>query len=153
MNAETSGRYVQETVEERTKKLMDIFEKHDMTHPTYWYDPFTKVVYKGSNILPHEEDHKYVANLLYVGGEEEYARYKSWGVDEFHSNGGKVACVGRASATGVWYGWSHRGHGKFSIGYVVKEGSLLSEKIAAGYSPKTEEHCSVLAHIFADLLD
>jgi len=30
---------------------------------------------------------------------------------------------------------------------------MLSEQIAAGYVTKTLQHCKVLAHIFADLMD
>ena len=141
---------------ERTfESTMEVFRRHDMSFPIFYYDPETKEVYKGSNILPHEEDHNLVNHLIYIGTEKNYATYKKWGVDEFYSRGGRsnVASVGRNSKTGEWFGWSHRGYGKFAVGYVVKEGSMLSNRIAGGYSPKTEEHCRLLAEVFADLLD
>lgn len=146
---------VMESPERTFESTMEVFRRHDMSYPIFWYDPETKEVYKGSNILPHEEDSKLVNHLLYLGNEKSYVNYKKWGVDEFYTNNhsSRIACVGRNSKTGEWFGWSHRGYGKFGIGFVVKEGSMLSDKIAAGYSPKTEEHCRVLAEIFADLLD
>ncbi len=131
--------------------LKEVFARHE--HVAYWYNRDTKKVIKGTLILPHEEDKKYLFNLLYIGNKESYTNIKKWGLTEYYSNGGNVACVGRNAITKDWYGWSHRGYGRFYIDYEVKDDSMLAEYIACGYKPKTEKHCKVLAHLFADLLD
>jgi len=134
--------------------LEEVFARHDSKYPIYYYDPYTKEIIKGSNILPHEADFMYVAQLIYIGDEKSYKHKVKLGIDEFYTkSSSRVACVGKNSKTGEWFGWSHRGYGKFYPGYVVKEGSMLADEIAAGYSPKTDNHCRVLAFIFADLMD
>jgi hypothetical protein len=144
-----------ECAEVKRIDVNEIFKRHDvMGYPIYWYDPYTKIIYEGSNILPHEPDYIYVSHLIYIGNQESYDTFKSWGITEFYTNGGgNVACVGKNVKTKTWYGWSHRGHGKFYVGFKVVRGSMLSEYIAAGYRPKTDLHCKVLAHLFAELLD
>lgn len=121
----------------------------------YYYNRHTKKVIKGFLILPHEPIYTRISDLLYIGDELMYENFvKERGITEFFTNGnGRIACVGVNRETKSWYGWSHRGYGKFNIGYVVVEGSMLSDVIAAGYSPQTEEHCKHLAHVFADLMD
>ena len=150
-----------ETPEERKNRLEVLFKKHKnklsdyYDYPIYYYDPTTKEIIKGSNILPHEEDFKHIADLIYIGDGGTYqGTYVKLGIREFFTkSSSRVACVGKNPETGEWFGWSHRGYGKFYPGYVVKEGSMLSEEIAAGYSPQTENHCRVLAFIFAELMD
>lgn len=144
-----------ETPEERNNRLEVLFKKHDNNYPIYYYDPNTEEIIKGSNILPHEEDFKHIAHLIYIGNEDNYQhKYVKLGIREFFTeSSSRVACVGKNPDTGEWFGWSHRGYGKFYPGYIVKEGSMLADEIAAGYSPQTDNHCRVLAFIFADLMD
>ena len=143
-----------ETTEERKNRLGIIFKKHDNNYPIYYYDPYTKEIIKGSNILPHHEDFKHVTDLIYIGNEESYQHKVKLGIDEYYTKSySRIACVGKNSKTGEWFGWSHRGYGKFYPGYIVKEGSMLADEIAAGYSPQTDNHCRVLAFMFADLMD
>lgn len=121
----------------------------------YYIDTYTQQIYKGNIVLPHEPDAAYIAHLSYIGTEKRYKEYvEKWGLTKFYTlHAGKTICVGFNKKTQEWYGWSHRGYGKFGIGFVVKEGSMLADKIAAGYVTKTLEHCEVLARIFADLMD
>ena len=56
----------------------------------------------------------------------------------------------------AWYGWTHRGHKKFYIGYEIKQGSIMDgEDVKYHYPFKVEtlEQAKELAIYFADYLD
>ncbi len=150
-----------ETPEERKNSLEALFKKHNnklgsyYDYPIYYYDPSTKEIIKRNKYITSEEDFKHIAHLIYIGDGSDYqSKYIKLGIREFFTkSSSRVACVGKNPETGEWFGWSHRGYGKFYPGYIVKEGSMLADEIAAGYSPQTDNHCRVLAFIFADLMD
>ena len=138
---------------EKIEELLDKYGEDDSV--AYYYDANKKTIIKGKLVLPHKEPQELKnERLLFIGGQDEYDFYYiKLGIRQFFSNGGKVACVGFNPEKNEFFGWSHRGYGRFYVGYVVKEKSMLSEQIAAGYVTKTLQHCKVLAHIFADLMD
>lgn len=139
------------------EELQEVFKRHNPEFPIWYYDPETKELIKGANIVPDDEDHKYVERLLYVGSKDVYDKFvKEFGCTEFFPgmcSSSKIVQVGRNPETKEWYGWTHRGYGKFFIGKEVVEGSMLADAFAAGYSPQTEEHCKIMAKVFADMLD
>lgn len=116
----------------------------------FYYDPKTELVFKGHHL---DDDSRYYKELIYIGTEKTYNITKSWGITTYESLlGNRVACVGRGSK-GEWYGWSHRGHCVFRIGEEILPGHSISRKIAAGYIPETDEHCRVLALIYAEMMN
>ena len=68
--------------------------------------------------------------------------------------GCKTCCIGFNEDEQAWYGWTHRGFGKFDIGYKVKKGSLLDYgKYAYPFTCKTLDDCKNLAMAMAEALD
>lgn len=68
--------------------------------------------------------------------------------------GWKTCCIGFNEDEQAWYGWTHRGFGKFDIGYKVKKGSILDcGKYAYPFECKTLEDCKNLAIAFANDLN
>lgn len=54
----------------------------------------------------------------------------------------------------AWYGWTHRGYGKFGIGYEVKEGSIMNYgDHKYPYVAKTLDDCLNLAIHIAKFLN
>ncbi len=101
----------------------------------------------------------------YVGVPESAIRYLRWGIRRFYKVNGKVACTGYAPESGKWYGWSHRAIGGFEVGYVVKQGSIVSsngwiegcpeyeksekKKPDIGFVAQNKDDCRYLAERFA----
>lgn len=71
----------------------------------------------------------------------------------FPGSGCQPVSIGFNEKEQAWYGWTHRGFGKFDIGYKVKKGSILDRgKFAYPFECKTLEDCKSLAIAFADEL-
>jgi hypothetical protein len=69
----------------------------------------------------------------------------------FPGSGCQPVSIGFNEKEQAWYGWTHRGFGKFDIGYKVKKGSILDRgKFAYPFKCKTLEDCKDLAIAFAD---
>lgn len=57
-----------------------------------------------------------------------------------------------------WYGFTHRGYGSYGIGYVAKEGTVVTtphilNSVPVGFTCKTLEDCKRLAIATSDYLD
>jgi len=154
---ESSGLESVKSVFERYRAINEVKYDNPDAFDVYYQDPDTREIIKGPNILPHEPDYFLIDHLIYIGNKKTYDKFSGeLGIDEFYSytySRSRVAIVGKNSKTGEWFGWSHRGYGKFYPGYVVKEGSMLSKKFVAGYSPQTDEQLRLVAEVFADLMD
>lgn len=63
-----------------------------------------------------------------------------------------VCSIGFSESEQAWYGWSHRACGKFTVGHVVKPGSVLAGvgAIRVGFKAKTLADCEKLARKFAE---
>lgn len=69
----------------------------------------------------------------------------------FPGKGCQSVSIGFNEKEQAWYGWTHRGFGKFDIGYKVKKGSILDYgKYAHPFECKTLEDCRNLAIAFAE---
>lgn len=54
----------------------------------------------------------------------------------------------------AWYGWTHRGHGKFYIGYIIVPDSIMDRgKFKSPFKVETLEQAKELAIRIADYLD
>lgn len=70
--------------------------------------------------------------------------------------GCNAVSIGFSEKEQKWYGWTHRGHGAFGIGYEVKQGSIMDTKDARYPYPfkvETLEQAKELAIHIADYLD
>ena len=68
--------------------------------------------------------------------------------------GCKTCCIGFNKDEQAWYGWTHRGYGKFSVGYKVKKGSLLDcGKYTYPFTCRTLDDCKSLAMAMAEALN
>lgn len=70
--------------------------------------------------------------------------------------GCNTVSVGFSEKEQAWYGWTHRGYGKFYIGYEIKQGSIMDTKEAKYQYPfkvETLEQAKELAIYIADYLD
>ena len=73
--------------------------------------------------------------------------------------GGKTVCIGFNEDEQAWYGWTHRGFGKFDIGYEIKEDSIMSNinskypRIKYPFKCETLEDCKECAMKISDELD
>lgn len=144
------------SVKEGFKTYLQVFEERKNEKQYWYYDINTKEFLQGANVLPHEDDSKYLVNLLYIGDDQRMDFLKKYGITELHQKSisySKIATIGKNPENGHWFCWSHRGHGEFYIGKVVEKDTLLSQAFAAGYIPQTEEHCMVMAMVFQDYID
>lgn len=69
-------------------------------------------------------------------------------------HGCNTVSIGFSEKEQKWYGWSHRGYGRFGIGYEVVEGSIMdggSHKYP--FKVETLEQAKELAADIADFLD
>ena len=72
--------------------------------------------------------------------------------------GWSTVCLGFNEEEQAWYGWTHRGFGKFDIGYEIKPDSITDcynsnfPRIKAPFKCKTLEDCKECAMKFADEL-
>jgi hypothetical protein len=63
-------------------------------------------------------------------------------------------CVGYSETEKAWYGWTHRGYGKFFIGYKTRQGSIMDHgNHKYPYEAKTDEDCRQLACDISEYLD
>ena len=54
----------------------------------------------------------------------------------------------------AWYGWTHRGYGKFYVGYEIKKNSIMdTRRTPYPYKVETLEQAKYLAICIADYLD
>lgn len=73
--------------------------------------------------------------------------------------GGKTVCIGFNEDEQAWYGWTHRGFGKFDIGYEIKEDSIMNNinpnypRIKYPFKCETLEDCKECAMKISDELD
>lgn len=62
--------------------------------------------------------------------------------------------IGFSEKEQAWYGWTHRGHGRFYVGYEIKKGSIMdTQKTPYPYKVETLEQAKQLAIDIADYLD
>lgn len=62
--------------------------------------------------------------------------------------------IGFSEQEQAWYGWTHRGYGKFYVGYEIKEGSIMDcGNHKYPFKVKTLEQAKQLAIDIAEYLD
>ena len=69
---------------------------------------------------------------------------------------GDVVSVGFNEKEQAWYGWTHRGYGKFSIGFEIKEGSIMDNPESKYHYPfkvETLDQAKELAVLMSEYLD
>lgn len=72
----------------------------------------------------------------------------------FPGSGCSPISIGFNEKEHAWYGWTHRGYGKFTIGYEMAEGSILDYgKYKAPFKCETLGDCKNLAIAMARALD
>lgn len=68
--------------------------------------------------------------------------------------GYNTVSIGFSEKEQAWYGWTHRGYGKFYIGYEVKEGSIMdSSWHKYPFRVETLDQAKEMACHIADYLD
>lgn len=71
----------------------------------------------------------------------------------FPGSGCQPVSIGFNEDEQAWYGWTHRGYGKFTVGYKVKKGSIVDRgKFAYPFTAETLEDCKELAKLIAEEL-
>lgn len=75
-----------------------------------------------------------------------------------HGKLSKYGCnpisIGFSEKEQAWYGWTHRGYGKFYIGYEIRKDSIMdTPKTPYPYKVETLEQAKQLAIYIADYLD
>lgn len=87
--------------------------------------------------------------------------------DEFAKDGGDLTniltkdmggtvSIGFNEKEQAWYGWTHRGYGKFWVGYEIKKGSIMDNPESKYHYPfkvETLEQAKELAVLMSDYLD
>ena len=69
-------------------------------------------------------------------------------------NGCNPVSIGFNEEEQAWYGWTHRGYGKFNVGYQVKKSSILDfGNHKYPFTCKTLEDCKMLAIAISECLD
>lgn len=74
------------------------------------------------------------------------------------NNRGTAICLGFNEDKQEWYGFTHRGHGHFGIGFVAEEGFAITEphnglEVPVGFVCNTLDDCKRCAIAMADYLD
>lgn len=100
-------------------------------------------VYVGLADLGDKED---TVNFIY--------KHKLKNLDTaFPGSGCQPVSIGFNEDEQAWYGWTHRGYGKFNIGYKVKKDSIVDRgKFAYPFTCKTLDDCKELAKVIAEEL-
>lgn len=70
------------------------------------------------------------------------------------TTGCNSVCIGFNEEEQAWYGWTHRGFGKFCVGYEIKLGSIMDAGIyKTPFKVETLDQAKELAIFIADFLD
>ena len=70
------------------------------------------------------------------------------------TTGCNAVSIGFNEEEQAWYGWTHRGHGKFYIGYIIVPDSIMDVgKYKSPFIVETLDQAKELAILSADYLD
>lgn len=101
---------------------------------------------KGCYVTLADLKDEFIVNFIY--------RHKLTKLDSQDGSPGHTVGVGFSEKEQAWYGWTHRGYGKFFIGYEVKAGSIMDrEPHKYPFVVETLEQAEQLARDLSDYLD